>query len=361
MRERESTSCSSCFATSQFPGVTIGTDGRCNLCNSTPFRGLGKGRSVSPLDNLHRIAAELKAARRGKYDCIIGASGGFDSSYVIYYAKRELGLNPLVVKYDHGFNHECGNANLRAVCEATGVDYRVISHPQRRDVRYVEHFVKAVHAADIYWGICSACHYVVPAAVYRTALDEGIPAILTSGNPYEDELRVPMSFKLKVMLNSVLKVPPWRLPGIAFHLAAARYYLLRLKLDYYVPPFSNLFRRMPLAPIRDISISRFMVCDVDRVARTLESLGWKSPVGNELPMRFDCRIDDSFMNYTFKKATGLSTHAIIANNLIYDEIRSKENLQATVEQYQNQTAPRTREETARILSRAPDVPPPPGQ
>jgi hypothetical protein len=88
---------------------------------------------------------------------------------------------------------------------------------------------------------------------------------------------------------------------------------------------------------------------VDAILRTLEGLGWKSPVGRALPMRFDCRIDDSFMNYTFQKATGQTTHAIIANNLIYAGIRTKADLEESFEEYEKSAAPRTQDELQRMF------------
>jgi hypothetical protein len=350
MNARAPQTCSTCFTTTEFPGATIGEDGRCNFCKCNTLAERISGHKRSTLEALRKLVEEVRAGKLGKYDCIIGASGGFDSSYMLYLAKRELGLNPLAVKYDHGFNYDSGDENLKTICTALGVDLRIVASPAHRDVQYVRHILKAMRPADIYWGICSACHYVQPAAVAKIAAEEGIPMIISAYNYFEADLRVPRLFKLKFVLRSLAKVAPWRWPGILYHLVASKYQLFRLKLEYYIPPFGNLFRAEPRIQIRRVMVSEFIDWNVNKILDTLEALGWKSPVGRALPMRFDCMIDDSFMNYTFQKATGLHTHAIIANNLIYNGVRTKAELQETSAEYARKAATRVRQETQRILS-----------
>ena len=81
--------CNTCFTTENFPGIVIDEDGICNLCrqykpdiNDIPsIKELG-------IDALTEIGAQIhKSASSGAdYDAIIGASGGLDSTYVIYLA-----------------------------------------------------------------------------------------------------------------------------------------------------------------------------------------------------------------------------------------------------------------------------------
>jgi len=98
--------CSSCFSTTKFPGTIIEWNKKCNRCNSHDFEEEIKHQTTSDISELRSIGKKLKEKTPGKYDCVISASGGFDSSYIIYAAKKLLNLNPLVVKYDYGFNHE---------------------------------------------------------------------------------------------------------------------------------------------------------------------------------------------------------------------------------------------------------------
>jgi hypothetical protein len=67
-----------------------------------------------------------------------------------------------------------------------------------------------------------------------------------------------------------------------------------------------------------------------------------------MPMRFDCQIEDSIFNYTFKEATGNTTHTIIANNLIYGKIKRKDELAAVVDYHDGILAQRTKDMKRRL-------------
>jgi N-acetyl sugar amidotransferase len=70
------------------------------------------------IDNMVRT---LKQNQKGKYDCIIGLSGGVDSTYMVYKAK-EWGLNPLVVHFDYGWNLELAVQNIEQILKHTGFE-----------------------------------------------------------------------------------------------------------------------------------------------------------------------------------------------------------------------------------------------
>ena len=76
-----------------------------------------------PLDQLIDIAKKIK--REGtnkKYDCICGVSGGRDSSYSLYLTKKILGLRPLAVHFDNGFNSEISVSNIHSICSSLNID-----------------------------------------------------------------------------------------------------------------------------------------------------------------------------------------------------------------------------------------------
>ena len=72
---------------------------------------------------LKELVAEIKSAGKGrKYDCIAGLSGGMDSSYVLYLAKKH-GLRTLVVHFDNGWDSELAIKNIENIVKGTGFDY----------------------------------------------------------------------------------------------------------------------------------------------------------------------------------------------------------------------------------------------
>ena len=73
-------------------------------------------------NRLSLLADEIKAAGKGKpYDCIIGVSGGVDSSWVLVEAKR-LGLRPLAVHMDNGWNSELAQSNISNLVQKLEID-----------------------------------------------------------------------------------------------------------------------------------------------------------------------------------------------------------------------------------------------
>ena len=72
---------------------------------------------------IQEITDFIKEQSKGrKYDCIIGISGGVDSSYLAYYAKKKMGLNPLAVHFDNGWNSEIAVKNIHHIVQKLGID-----------------------------------------------------------------------------------------------------------------------------------------------------------------------------------------------------------------------------------------------
>lgn len=92
---------------------------------------------------LDKIIAEIRARGRGsRYDCVIGVSGGTDSSYLLVLAK-EWGLRPLAVHYDNSWNTETAETNIRKVTEALGIDLHTYKLDARESEDIFRSFLKA--------------------------------------------------------------------------------------------------------------------------------------------------------------------------------------------------------------------------
>lgn len=345
--------CPTCFSTAKFPGTVIEANGRCNHCNSRDFEEELKRQTTSNLAGLRAVADEIKAKSTGTYHCVIGASGGFDSSYIIYVAKKLLGLNPLVVKYDHGFNHEIADRNLQTICKNLGVDLKYVRSKKGHDLKFIRSTARALKDIDLYWGVCNFCPHAGGSVVLRAALDNDVPVILEAVNKYEKHNFLSGRVKLRLVLRRLSGLSPLKWPRIPFLLAGAYYHLLRFRMELYVPPIGNLFKPFPQSKrVRKVCLSNYLKWDIYELAKVLEKeTGWRCP-HPEMPMRFDCQIEDSIFNYTFKQATGTTTHAIICNNLIYGGVKRKEDLAAVVD-YHDGTLARKTEDMKRRLGIVP--------
>ena len=82
------------------------------------------------------LNAIKKSGKNKKYDCLIGVSGGVDSSYVAYIVK-ELGLRPLAVHMDNGWNSEEAVKNIRSLCNNLEIDYEsyVLDWDEFKDIQ----------------------------------------------------------------------------------------------------------------------------------------------------------------------------------------------------------------------------------
>lgn len=119
------------------PQITFDENGYCNHCREFLSRRVnylyqGK-KSDEQLDN---IIENIKRDGKGrKYDCIIGVSGGADSSYTLYLAKQK-GLRVLAVHMDNGWNSKEAVINIKNVVSKLGVDYEsyVLNWEEMKDL-----------------------------------------------------------------------------------------------------------------------------------------------------------------------------------------------------------------------------------
>jgi N-acetyl sugar amidotransferase len=102
------------------PHTFFDENGICNHCKDYERVLYGERASRNLAQELDKIVDKIKKRGKGKdYDCIIGVSGGVDSSYVAYQAKK-LGLRPLVVHFDNGWNTELSVKNIENIVKKLG-------------------------------------------------------------------------------------------------------------------------------------------------------------------------------------------------------------------------------------------------
>jgi N-acetyl sugar amidotransferase len=114
--------CSRCVYDETLPGISFDLDGVCNYCHIHDEMVGQYPTGVEGARILSGIADRIRAAGKGKkYDCIVGVSGGCDSSYMLY-KMVELGLRPLAVHFDNTWNSPIATQNIYNVLESLHVD-----------------------------------------------------------------------------------------------------------------------------------------------------------------------------------------------------------------------------------------------
>jgi N-acetyl sugar amidotransferase len=106
------------------PHIRFDSHGTCDYCNN--FSALIKpnwGIQAKGESHLAHTANIIREAGKGKdFDCIIGLSGGLDSSYVAYVAKEKMGLRPLLFHVDAGWNTDQAVGNIEKLVDGLGLD-----------------------------------------------------------------------------------------------------------------------------------------------------------------------------------------------------------------------------------------------
>jgi N-acetyl sugar amidotransferase len=114
--------CTRCILDNTVPEITYDEKGICNYCkiNDEIMREYPAGEEGDKL--LHEMVLKIKKHGKGKkYDCIIGVSGGTDSTYTLYLMKK-MGLRPLAVHFDNGWNSEIAVENIKNATDILDVD-----------------------------------------------------------------------------------------------------------------------------------------------------------------------------------------------------------------------------------------------
>jgi len=135
--------CTRCVMDTSDPDIAFDANGVCNWCLEADERlSSFMLTSTQSKKKLSDLIAAMKSEKRGKYDSIVGLSGGVDSSYLAYWAYK-TGLHPLTVHFDNGWNSEVAVSNIRKIVDVSGFDLQtyVINWQEFKDLQ--RSFLKA--------------------------------------------------------------------------------------------------------------------------------------------------------------------------------------------------------------------------
>lgn len=131
--------CARCVMDETVPDIVFYEDGRCSSCRAyDEDRTKEIFTDEASAARLERLIEQVKADGRGKpYDCLIGLSGGVDSSYVAYLVAKRYGLRALAIHLDNGWNTELAVANVERIVKTLGIDLttHVLDWREFRDIQ----------------------------------------------------------------------------------------------------------------------------------------------------------------------------------------------------------------------------------
>lgn len=206
--------CSRCIFDNGVPDIVFDDDGVCNYCHMVTDLvdqyGTGSAKGKQMLDEIIEIIKE--AGKNKKYDCVVGVSGGTDSSYTLHQA-IQFGLRPLAVLYDNTWSSSIATENIRKITSALGVDLytHVVKNKEADDI-FKAFFLAGVPELD-----CST-DIAIAETLYRAAAKHNIKYILEGhsfategvaplGNNYFDGKYVESIHKKHGHLKSIKSFP----------------------------------------------------------------------------------------------------------------------------------------------------------
>jgi N-acetyl sugar amidotransferase len=171
--------------------IVFDEKGVCDHCNTFHEKILPKWHTDSRgRQALEQIVLRVTQAGTGKdFDCIIGMSGGIDSSYLTYVAKKEFGLRPLVFHVDAGWNSQEAVNNIEKLVDKLGLDLytEVIDWEEMRDLQ-LAFFKSGVPHID------APQDHAFFATMYRFAERYNVRYILTGANYSTECIRNPIEW-----------------------------------------------------------------------------------------------------------------------------------------------------------------------
>jgi N-acetyl sugar amidotransferase len=214
--------------------ITFDKDGICNFCYS--YQTQEKARRLEK-SNFPWIVHKIKKSGKGKnYDCLIGLSGGVDSSLALHYA-IENGLRPLCFSVDNGWNNPKADENIMKMVEKLKVPfYRYVIDLKKFNelqLAFIKGGVKNLEATT---------DHVLFATTYEMAVTNNIQYVITGGNITTESI-MPRSwgedprdlYWIKSVYKSITRKRLTGLPVISL-----------FKEQYY-----RLFKKIKFVPILD--------------------------------------------------------------------------------------------------------------
>jgi N-acetyl sugar amidotransferase len=253
------TSCARCLLDSHDdPFLKFDEEGVCSICRTYDKRIKNLPSEEEKPKVLNELVNEIKSAgKNNKYDCIIGISGGTDSTYVAYLSKK-LGLRPLAVHLDNGWNSELAIMNIEKTLSVLDIDLftYVIDWDEFKDLQ-LAYFKASVVDIEI------LTDHAIAAILQRVARKYGIRYIL-SGENFETEGVLPSSWvHIKMDHTNIIGIHKkyGNMPIKSFPL-----------INYYRYIYSRRFYKVSFIPI--LNYVRYKKTEIQETIE--KELGWKA-------------------------------------------------------------------------------------
>ena len=321
--------CIRCVVPETYPGVSFDERGVCNFCNAT--------RHQEPIGE-EALLRKLSSKKGSRYDCVLGISGGKDSCYVAYLARKRYGLKAVAVCYDFPFMRNLARQNVRNVCRALDLELVVVHSKNRLEYDLLRNHLMSLAPTGTTWGQCIFCHYGIDAILHATAREKDAPFILSGTT--SSELWWNPGNRTHLLMRHVKSLPLKELMQFARYQLKAYANLVDQRRQFKLPGNRLLdVYRHPLWP-RDgpeqVRVFEYVRWDHRTMERTLtEETGWVRPE-DSCSWRYDC-ILEPLLDFTYMKEFGISTSGLYLSSLIRSGLMGRDEAMAILEEREDRT------------------------
>jgi len=298
--------CRNCVMDTSDSKISFDDKGICDHCRTYYNDILPKWHTDEKGDKaLKEIVKKIKNEGEGKdFDCLMGMSGGIDSSYLLYIMVKKYGLRPLVFHVDAGWNSQIAVNNIERLVDGLGLDLytEVINWEEIRDLQ-LAFFKSGVSHID------TPQDHSFFATMYKFASKHNIKHILTGGNYSTECVRNPLEWMYyqsdSIQLKDIYK----------------KYGTGKLK-DY--PVTNILWHKVFLPYFKKIKLIRpldFFPYNKDEAMKTLvDKFGYQ-----EYPQKhFESRFTRFYESYWLPKKFGFDTRKVQYSSLILTNQMTRE-------------------------------------
>lgn len=312
LSKRKYQRCTNCVMDTTDSAIVFDEKGVCDFCNDYYNNILPSWKHQQEnRQEIHQLADKIReAGKNKKYDCIIGLSGGVDSSYLCYVAKKIMNLRPLVYVVDTGWNLNVAVENIERIVKKLEIDMytEVVHWNEMRDLQ-LAFFKSQVPYQDF------PQDHAIFAGLYNYAAKNKIKYVLTGANNATECIRPPVEWvyinDIKLMRNihnKFGKVPLKSFPQCG---------LIRMRLIY---PIFNGIRRV--APLNMVEY------DYDKVKGFLSAeFGWV-PYENK---HYENVFTRFYEGYYLPHKFGFDKRKVYFSNLILTNNMTREDALAELE------------------------------
>lgn len=301
--------CNRCLMDTSDPWITFDDEGVCNHCRTYDAHIAKIGDADQRKAKLDAMVAHLKRQGKGKpYDCIMGLSGGVDSSYLAWLAVKKLGLRPLVVHVDAGWNSELAVNNIQNIVQRLELDLHtlVIDWEEIRDLQRA-YFRSGIANLDV------PQDHAFIASLLKEARKYGVRDILNGGNMQTESI-LPSAWGYDASDLTSLK---------AIH---GRFGAIKLKRYPTLSNFERFLQGFNVSPIRTHRPLEYIDYNKRDAKKLLETeLGWRDYGGKHYESVFTKFYQAHYLPTKFgydKRLAHLSS-LVVAGELTKQEARQE--------------------------------------